>query len=132
MLGIDNSVKVVEPQDKQDWACYVAPCMMTLLVLPGAVYRTMNTPILGCMPWCKQDSTRIQALFKYLWYGAGSVPWWSQGSSTPLRDEKRAVVGTIDTTMVRTSNEKRVVVGTEWYQTGLPRKDPEDSSKKWV
>ena len=59
--------------------------MMTLLVLLGAVYRTMNNPKLGSMPWCKQDSTQIQALFKYLWYGAGLVPWWSQGSSTLIR-----------------------------------------------
>ena len=57
VLGIDDAVEVDEPQDKQDWACYLASCMMTLLMLLGAVYRTMNNPKLGCMPWCKQGST---------------------------------------------------------------------------
>ena len=66
------------------------------------------------MPWCKQGSTRIQALFKYLWYGAGSVPWLSQGRSTPLRGTGMFLLAVwervVDTTMVRTSaNEKRVV-----------------------
>ena len=147
MLGIDNSAEGVEPQDKQDLTYYLAPCMMTLLVLLGAVYRTMNKPRLGCVLWCKQGSTQIQALFKCLGYGAGSVPWWSQGSSTLIRgtgmfllavwdlgpnvivsvvlsDHKYCIHGhecntwmqdqlyELDTTMIRTANEKRVVVGT--------------------
>ena len=114
LLGIDDSAEGVEPQDKQDSAYYLAPCMMTLLVLLGAVYRTMNNPRLGCVPWCKKGSTRIQALFKYLWYGAGLVPWWSQGSSTLIRGTAMFLLAVweqvVDTTMVRTSaNEKRVV-----------------------
>ena len=113
MLGVDSSVEGVKPQDKQDWACYLAPCMLTLLGLLGVVYRTMNNPRLGCVPWCEQGSTstQIQALFKYLWYGAGSVPWWSQGSSTRIRGTGIFLLAVWDlvvaTTIVRTSaNEK--------------------------
>ena len=111
------------------------------------------------MSWCKQGSTQIQALFKYLWYGAGLVPWWSQGSSTLIRgtgmfllavwdlvpnvivpvvlcDHKccihvsstwiQALLYKSDTTMVRTANEKQVVVcitsGTDKDSHGRIRK----------
>ena len=47
MLAEDDSVKDVEPQDEQDWACYLALYMLTLLVLLGAVHRTRNKQVVS-------------------------------------------------------------------------------------
>ena len=87
----------------------------------------MNNPKLGCMPWCKQGSTRIQALFKYLWYGAGSVPWLSQGRSTPLRGTDMFLLAVwervVDTTMLRTSANEKQVVDTMTVRTANEKRD---------
>ena len=47
VLAEDDSVEGVEPQDEQDWACYLAPYMLTLLVLLGAVHRTTNKQVVS-------------------------------------------------------------------------------------
>ena len=121
VLAEDDSVEGVEPQDKQDWACYLAPFILTLLVLLGAVYRTMNNPRLGCMPWCKQGSTLIRGTDMFL-----LAVWERAVDTTTVRTakEKRVVDTTmvhtsanekrdVNTRMVCTSNEKRVIVGTK-------------------
>ena len=94
--------------------------MKTLLVLLGAVYRTMNKPRLGCVPWCKQGSTQIQAIFKYVWYGSGSVPWWSQGSSTLIRGTGMFILAVWDlvpNVIYRTMNKPRLGC-VPWYKQG--------------
>ena len=51
VLEIDHYIKGVEPQDKQDLACYLAPCDDALGALPGAVYRATSKHRVGAVPW---------------------------------------------------------------------------------
>ena len=81
MLWEDNSGEGIVPQDKQDLACYLAPCADALEVLPGAEYRATSKHRVGAVPWWKQGSTRLQVFMKSLWYGAGSTLGLSQGST---------------------------------------------------
>ena len=92
LLAEDNSVEGVEPQDDQDWACYLAPYILTLLVLLGAVHITRNKRVV--------DTTEVHTANNK-----------QVVSTTMVRtsNEKRDV----STKMVRTSDKKRAIVGTK-------------------
>ena len=106
-MAEDDSVEGVEPQDKQDWACYLAPFILTLLVLLGTVYRTRNKQVV--------DTTKVHT--------ANDKRVVNTAKLRTSANEKRAVstktVRTsnekrdVSTKMVRTSDKKRAIVGTK-------------------
>ena len=91
-MAEDGSIKGVELQDEQDWACYLAPYRLTLLVLLGAVQRTTNKQVV--------TTKMVHTLNE------------KQDVSTKIvrtLNEKQDV----STKMVRTSDKKQAIVGTK-------------------